>query len=78
MTTTYGEELPQIPAGDIAIVVDGNGNSPLVGSDTVTTIAGTLTLVTQAKKGSNAGTYDFTVESSSPNYAVTVEYYGDT
>lgn len=78
MTTTYGEELPQIRAGDIAIVVDGNGNSPLVGSDTVKTIAGTLTLVTRAKKGSNAGTYDFTLESNSPNYAVTVEYYGDT
>lgn len=77
MTTTYGEELPQIPDRDIAIVVDGNG-SPLVGSDTVSTIASTLTLVTQAKKGSNAGTYDFTLESNSPNYAVTVEYYGDT
>lgn len=77
MTTTYGEELPQIPDGDIAIVVDGNG-SPLVGSDTVSTIASTLTLVTQAKKGSNAGTYDFTLESNSPNYVVTVEYYGDT
>lgn len=77
MTTTYGEELPQIPVGDISIVVDGNG-SPLVGSDTVSTIASTLTLVTQAKKGSNAGTYDFTLESNSPNYAVTVEYYGDT
>lgn len=76
MTTTYGEELPQIPAGDISIVVDGN--SPLVGSDTVKTIAGTLTLVTRAKKGSNAGTYDFTLKSNSPNYAVTVEYYGDT
>ena len=78
MTTTYGEELPQIPAGDIAIVVDENGNSPLVGSDNVGTIAGTLTLVTQAKKGSNAGTYDFTLKSNSPNYAVTVKYYGDT
>ena len=78
MTTTYGEELPQIPVGDISIVVDGNGNSPLVGSDDVKTIAGTLTLVTRAKKGSNAGTYDFTLESNSSNYAVTVEYYGDT
>lgn len=77
MTTTYGEELPQIPVGDISIVVDGNG-SPLVGSDTVSTIASTLTLVTRAKKGSNAGTYDFTLESNSPNYVVTVEYYGDT
>ena len=78
MTTAYGEELPQIPVEDISIVVDGNGNSPLVGSDDVKTIAGTLTLVTRAKKGSNAGTYDFTLESNSPNYAVTVEYYGDT
>ena len=78
MTTAYGEELPQIPVEDISIVDDGNGNSPLVGSDDVKTIAGTLTLVTRAKKGSNAGTYDFTLESNSPNYAVTVEYYGDT
>lgn len=72
MSVTYGEELPQISTGDFAIA-DG---FTLVGSDDKGTIAATLVMVTSAKKGSDAGTYAFTLESNSPNYAVTAKYYG--
>lgn len=72
MSVTYGEELPQISTADFAIA-DG---FTLVGSDDKDTIAATLVMVTSAKKGSDAGTYAFTLESNSPNYAVTAKYYG--
>lgn len=72
MSVTYGEELPQISTDDFAIA-DG---FTLVGSDDKDTIAATLVMVTSAKKGSDAGTYAFTLESNSPNYAVTAKYYG--
>ena len=71
MSVTYGEELPQISTDDFAIA-DG---FTLVGSDDKDTIAATLVMVTSAKKGSDAGTYAFTLESNSPNYAVTAKYY---
>lgn len=71
MSVTYGEELPQISTDDFAIA-DG---FTLVGSDDKDTIAATLAMVTSAKKGSDAGTYAFTLESNSPNYAVTAKYY---
>lgn len=72
MSVTYGEELPQISTDDFAIA-DG---FTLVGSDDKDTIAATLVMVTSAKKGSDAGTYAFTLESNSPNYALTAKYYG--
>lgn len=72
MSVTYGEELPQISTGDFDLA-DG---FTLVGSDDKGTIAATLVMVTSAKKGSDAGTYAFTLESNSPNYAVTAKYYG--
>lgn len=71
MSVTYGEELPQISTDDFAIA-DG---FTLVESDDKDTIAATLVMVTSAKKGSDAGTYAFTLESNSPNYAVTAKYY---
>ena len=71
MSVTYGEELPQISTDDFDLA-DG---FTLVGSDDKDTIAATLVMVTSAKKGSDAGTYAFTLESNSPNYAVTAKYY---
>ncbi len=72
MSVTYGEELPQISTADFDLADDFT----LVGSDDKDTIAATLVMVTSAKKGSDAGTYAFTLESNSPNYAVTAKYYG--
>jgi hypothetical protein len=69
----YGEELPQIKFQ----IKEDAGSGKLVGSDTVETIADTLTLVTAATKDSDAGNYEFTVASSSPNYEVAAEYYDD-
>ena len=73
ISTTYGEELPNI--GD-AFTID-NYSSSLAFDDKDSTIENTLRYDTEARKGADAGTYSYTLVSDSTNYEVNVEYMGE-
>ncbi len=77
MRVVYGEELPKVSTDTMEIAADGNGKSLLVGEDDASMIADTLTVKTQAKKGSAVGNYTFTVVSDSEKYDVTAKYCED-
>ncbi len=67
----YGNDLPKIT--EEMIRIEDYYNS-LVYSDDTSTIANTLHYVTEVKKGADVGHYQYTLESDSKNYEVTVEY----